>query len=211
MNVSGEFEPQGSLKIVFGPMYSSKSVTLIADITKEADIGMKVLYINHSSDVRDTEKQDDYVTTHSSGFRCLSDKITALKATTLTEIPESIILEHDVIGIDEGQFFPDIVPKVRSWVLDFNRIVYIASLDGDWRMMPFGKVNELICIANSVVKICAKCVMCRHKVGNRIISVDAHFTGKIGGDLTKVVEIGAADKYVPLCLPCHRANMNKKK
>ncbi len=211
MNRSGEFEPQGSLHIVVGPMFSSKSTSLIADITKEADNGLRVLYINHSSDVRETENQDGFVTTHSSGFRCLSDKITPMKATTLSEIPESMILEYDTLGIDEFQFFSDGVSTVRHWVLDLNRIVYIASLDGDWKMMPFGRVHELICIANTVTKLTAKCVMCRHKIGNRVVSVDAHFTGKIGGDQTKQVEVGGADKYVPLCLPCHRANMSKTK
>ncbi len=36
--------------------------------------------------------------------------------------------------------------------------------------------------------------------------IDAHFTGKIGGDKNRIVEVGGNDMYQPLCISCHKQN-----
>ncbi len=51
--------------------------------------------------------------------------------------------EYDVIGIDEGQFYPDLVPCVNEWV-DMGKIVVVAALDGDFRRDPIGDVLKLV-------------------------------------------------------------------
>lgn len=209
MNNSGEFEHIGECHIFFGSMFSGKSTHVLNEATSHADTGNSVLYINHISDVRDTEQQDDFFTTHSSGFRQLSHKITPLKVSTLSEIPESTILEHSIIAIDEGQFFEDIVPVVRNWMLNLNRIVYIASLDGDFRMLPFGKVHELICISTTCLKLPARCTLCQHKVGNRTYTAAAYYTAKIDGDINKINDVGGKEKYAPACLSCQRKQITK--
>ena len=42
---------------------------------------------------------------------------------------DPIISESDVIGIDEGQFYPDLADKVESF-LRKDKIVIISALDG---------------------------------------------------------------------------------
>lgn len=133
----------GSCEIIFGPMFSHKSTRLREKITTLADVGLKVLYINHSKDNRTTEAQDQNITTHHSGFKGLSEKVYSIKVDFLANLD---ISNYDAIAIDEGQFFTDLEEVVRDWVLKKAKVVIIASLDGDFMMKPFGQAHRLICI-----------------------------------------------------------------
>ncbi len=208
--MSFEFENVGELHIIYGSMFSGKSSALVFELTKLADTGYKCLYINHSFDERETEQQDTCVTTHSSGFRKLSDKIAALKISDLSEITEDTIKTYDAIGIDEGQFFDmNIVSIVKKWVLEFNLKVVIASLDSDFKLNSFGNIHNLICICNTVTKLKAKCTLCQHKYGKRMLTVDAYYTAKIGGDKNQIIDAGGTNKYTAVCLSCWKINNMK--
>ena len=43
----------------------------------------------------------------------------------------------DVIGIDEGQFYPDLVEKAEEFVRK-DKIIIISALDGTFDRKPFG-------------------------------------------------------------------------
>lgn len=208
MSCANLVEDVGELIMFIGPMFSSKTTHLLAELTTCADLNHSVLYINHSSDIRNTEQQDAYITTHHSSFRKLSEKITQVKVNRLEEIPYDISA-YDVIGIDESQFFPNINAIVRDWVINKNKTVYLAGLNGDFRMMPIGEIHLLYSLASCIKLLTAKCEMCKAKItgSKRPLMIDAHFTGKIGGDKNKIVEIGGENLYKPLCMACHKANM----
>ena len=198
------------LLIAFGPMFSGKTTWLTLKLSTCADVGLKVCLVNHEDDVRLTESSDGNITTHSSQFKYLSPKITAMK---LKSLRDESFDEYDVIGIDEGQFFdnklpngiPEIVHVVRELILKKEKIVFISSLDGDFRAQPFGYVKELICLCDpdGVVKLSALCMEC---LKERKL-VKAGFTNKIVTTMTdpdKVKDVGGADKYQALCLDCFR-------
>jgi thymidine kinase len=189
MNAQGE--------IIWGPMFAGKSTELILRLTRYADIGLKCKYINHSKDIRLTESSDSVVTTHNSGFQKLSSKITGVKASTLDEVD---IDGYNVIGIDEGQFFDDIVEVVTRWIIQHRVKVIIASLDADFKRKPFGKVRELIGIIPSknitgLTAICSKC--------DPLKLSEAPYTLKMSGS-DQLVDIGGADKYCATCDDCWR-------
>ncbi len=52
----------------------------------------------------------------------------ALPAERLKEV-SSHVKDYDVIGVDEGQFFPDLVDAVEEYA-NLGKIVIIAALDG---------------------------------------------------------------------------------
>ncbi len=52
----------------------------------------------------------------------------ALPAERLKEV-SSHVKDYDVIGVDEGQFFPDLVEAVEEYA-NLGKIVIIAALDG---------------------------------------------------------------------------------
>ncbi len=204
----------GSCKIIFGPMFSGKSTKLRQEITTLADVGLKVLYINHPKDSRDIEFHDKFITTHHSGCKGLSNKVNSIKVEKLSIIDVS---SYNAIAIDEGQFFEDIEEVVRDWVLKKAKIVIIASLDGDCMMNVFGGVCKLICICESgnIEKLSAFCDKClRDSLENgKINRVAASFTAKINVDLEnyRQVDVGGQDKYIPLCMGCYQKHMESAK
>lgn len=186
----------GSCKINFGCVRSGKSTAMISELTRAADVGLKVAYYNHSSDIRLTESSDSVVTTHNSGFTKLSKKINGFKVSSLSEVNFE---GYHMVGIDEGQFFDDIVPVVRDLVLKKGIRVIIASLDYDYKLQPFGKVLELagLCEPGNVNKLAAICEKCDVQDLR-----SASHSMKISGG-TEIVDVGGADKYIPVCTKCY--------
>ena len=55
-------------------------------------------------------------------------------------------LQHDVVAIDEGQFFPD-VAVVAEELANAGVVVIVAALDGTFQRKPFGNILELVSIS----------------------------------------------------------------
>lgn len=106
----------------------------------------------------------------------------AVPAGKLFDVEESTS-RYNVIGIDEGQFFPDLIEFCEKMAGD-GKIVVVAALDGTFQRKPFGRVLELIPLAEEVTKLNAVCMMCFQ---------DAPFSRRIGSE-TEVEVIGGADK-----------------
>nr|QBK90131.1 MAG: thymidine kinase [Pithovirus LCPAC102] len=194
----------GSCEIIFGPMFAAKTSYLTHVLAECADIGLHVLYINHINDIRITEYSSNSITSHSSQFSGISPKVDCVKAKNLLDINTD---NYDVIGIDEGQFFDDLVINVRKWVLKLNKRVMIASLDSTFEMEPFGHAHELICICdpNNIKKLSARCKRCmiETKPSRHFRLVDAGFTLKKNKSINKI-EIGGKELYEAVCMKCHQ-------
>ncbi|KAG5202913.1 hypothetical protein JEQ12_002496 [Ovis aries] len=97
-----------------------------------------------------------------------------------------------VIGIDEGQFFPDIVEFCEN-MANSGKTVIVAALDGTFQRKAFGTILNLVPLAESVVKLTAVCMECFR---------EAAYTKRLG--VEKEVEvIGGADKYHSVCRLCY--------
>lgn len=186
----------GHLELYIGPMFSGKSTAVIRKITEMADVGFKVLYINHVKDERMTEAQDNIITTHNSQYKGLSYKVSAVKTSLLSSIDVDY---YDYIAIDEGQFFEDLYKAVTYWVNSLGKTVYIASLDGDFSKNKFGQVTDLIPDADKVKKLKAYCQLCQEKYN---ILRHAPFTGRIVQNTSQIL-VGSTDVYKAMCRKCH--------
>ena len=171
----------GRIEIIFGPMFSGKSTELLRRIKRHTFAKQKCLVIKYRFDKRYSEKD---MATHD------QQKINALSCTKLEEA-SSIFKEYQVIGIDEGQFFPDIVEMAEIFAND-GKIVIIACLDGTFQRKPFGKILELVPLAEKVTKLSAVCVICG-KAGS--------FTQRIVAN-DQIELIGGSECYRPLCRGC---------
>ncbi len=80
---------------------------------------------------------------------CTHDKVmtAGLSATELSHI-KTQAHKFNVIGIDEGQFFPDLVPFCEE-MANAGKTVIVAALDGTFQR----KVCSLVC-ATAAVYIC---------------------------------------------------------
>lgn len=82
----------------------------------------------------------------------------AVKSATLKAIYERA-KACNVVAIDEGQFFPDLV-EFAERLANEGHVVIVAALDGTFQRKPFGSVLELIPMAEKVDKLSAVCIDC---------------------------------------------------
>jgi len=112
-------------------------------------------------------------------------------AETVAEIPKLFnISKVQLIAIDEGQFFPDLVSGVKM-LLDLGKSVTVAGLDCDYTGKPFEQMCLLLASCDNITKLHATCVSC-HK--------QATFSHRL-----EVGDKGLIDtesKYEPMCRKC---------
>ncbi len=83
---------------------------------------------------------------------------------------------------------------------NMNKIIIVAALDGNFRRQPFGKILDIIPLAESVIKLSAICMKCQS---------DASFSKRITEE-TEENLVGGSDIYTVLCRECyHEANKYK--
>uniref|UniRef100_A0A3Q3LTM9 Thymidine kinase n=1 Tax=Mastacembelus armatus TaxID=205130 RepID=A0A3Q3LTM9_9TELE len=115
----------------------------------------------------------------------------AVPANSLADV-KSLALQACVIGIDEGQFFPDTVEFCEE-MANLGKTVIVAALDGTFQRKPFGNILNLVPLAESVVKLHAVCMQCYK---------EAAYTMRLGTE-KEVEVIGGADKYQAVCRRCY--------
>ena len=185
----------GALDIITGPMFSSKTTTLIGRLLSESEIGFNVLYINSSTD----ERNEENFSTHNPLYKesPFSKKIKCLKVDCVLEIM-NIAEKFVVIGIDEAQFFDDLYIGVK-WLVDgIHKHVIVAGLNGTFKREPFGQILQIDPLSDTHTKLTAWCLECS-KSRKR---TPAPFTHRIltGGP---VKQSGGIDKYIPVCRRCY--------
>ena len=106
-----------------------------------------------------------------------------------------IAKDHEVIGIDEAQFFDKSLINTCKELASSGKRVVVAGLDTDYRGIPFGPMPVIMCEADYLDKLRAICVKC----GN-----PASYTQRTSSDSEQVV-IGELDKYEARCRNCFQA------
>ena len=174
---------EGKIELILGPMFSGKSTRLIELMRKYVYKAKKTIMVKFYADQRYTDKSEvvthDLIKYDSINCKILRNSFDTLK-------------EYDVIGIDEGQFFADLVEVCEELAL-MGKIVLIAALNGDFRMEPFPVIQRIIAKADKIKLLKAYCFIC-HK--------DAKFSLRIVQS-NETVLIGAGEAYKPACRECH--------
>ena len=174
-----------SLTLVIGPMFSGKSSYLLSSIRKYREIDWPIYIITSSLDNRYT--QDAKIVNHDKES-CNAD----IAVNLLDNVSnEKKFLEAKVVIIEEGQFYPDLLPFVVKCVESRKMHVIVAGLDGDAQRKPFGHLLDLIPYCDSIVKLKAYCKICNN-------GREALFTSKKIHN-NDVIDVGSSDKYEALC------------
>lgn len=176
------FADEGRVELILGPMFSGKTTELMRRIKRHTVAQRSCMLVKYAQDNRYSVEE---AATH--------DKHTF--PATPTESLYSIIdlaLEFDCIGIDEGQFFPDLSVFCED-MANRGKTVIVAALDGTFQRKPFEDVMQLVPLAEDVSKLSAVCMSC-HK--------DAAFSKRLGTE-KEVQVIGGADKYIAVCRECY--------
>ena len=188
------------LKLIIGPMFSSKSSSLLSEINKLKYITDKILVINS---ILDKERHKDMeINDRSIGLiKTHDDKsFSAIMVNELYELKTNTFFNSkyeyaNIIIIDEGQFYKDLYNFVYDELSNVNnrKMFIVAGLSSDFNMKPIGDIISLVPLADEIIKLSALCVYCKD-------GTPASFT-----KLTKTmpsntnVLVGAKDSYSPCC------------
>ena len=185
------FKPM-PLDLITGPMFAGKSTELLRRMRRYEHAGRRCVLVKWKGDTRysDGEERAEVVT-HDMHRRV------ALSADTLSDCsPE--LSSADVVGIDEGQFFPDVVEACCS--LARTKVVIVSCLDGTFEQEPFPTIARLFSKADTITKLSAVCTNCKS---------DAPFTKRYKctapagpSPSTQIIAVGGAEMYVPCCRLC---------
>ena len=186
---------KGSIELIIGPMFSEKTTEMISRIRRASVADEYAVVIKWEKDTR--YETGATIASHAD-IRQSSTKgsssgapIRVVIAKTLADV---VLDEKEVvIGIDEGQFYPDLVEQCEKWARGGRRVI-VAALDGDFMRRPFGHVCDLIPLCEVVEKRRGVCMECR--------SADSAFTQRFG-DGTAIVQEGGSESYRSVCRWCY--------
>lgn len=174
----------GEVHVIVGPMFAGKTTTLLHRVQSERSNGRSVAIIKSNKDTR--FGLDSIVTHDGVKLPCwaLADLLSFRK-----KFGADAYEQLDVIGIDEAQFFGDLYDFCREAADHDGKTIIVSGLDGDYLRRSFGSVLDIIPLADSVIKLTARCELC---------GKPAFFTLRKTQD-TQTELIGGADVYMPVC------------
>lgn len=179
--------------LILGPMFSSKTTTCISYVKKYSFSKKKCMFIGHSHDTRYRSESKQALITHDGvsvdGF--VTNNITSL---------EKDILSHDVIGIDEIQFFGNESIELIKKYSDKGKVFVCSGLNGDYNRNCFKSVESLIGVASDIIFLKSVCVNCITHNDNAIFSYKI-INNKDNN--SEIIEVGGIEKYIPVCEKCY--------
>ena len=179
-------------------MYSGKT-SKILDLYKQFTFcEINTMVINYHEDKRYSETQlstHDKLMIPCKQALTLNEDIADIISSSLScsSINKDEFLKAQVILINEGQFFQDIVLWTKCAVEQYNKSVYICGLDGDFKRAKFGSWLDLIPLCDKVTKLHSYCSHCKQN--------PAIFSHRLSHEEEQIL-IGSSC-YVPLCRACY--------
>lgn len=173
----------GRIELIIGPMFAGKTTELMRRIRREIYARRSCFVIKYD---KDTRYSAEAMASHDQA------KLKVHAAVSRLSDVADRWMAFDVIGIDEGQFFPDLL-SFASRAADAGKTVIVSALDGDYRRQPFGQVCSLIPFCEAIDKLTAVCMVCHRAPGSftrRTVSAEEQEL------------IGGAEMYVAACREC---------
>lgn len=172
-----------SITLITGPMFSGKSHTLILKIQRYTIAKKKCIVLKYEGDDRYHEAK---VVSHNN-LSCDCIPVNDEKINNMIDE----LLKYDVIGIDEGQFFPSIV-SICEKLANNGKIVLVAGLITTSMMTSFPPLVALTVVADDIIfnkAVCVKCYKDASRSYRRVVDNNTEC-------------IGAEDKYEARCRLC---------
>lgn len=179
-----------SLEIIIGCMWSGKTTELFRRVKRLHSIGMKILIVNNELDVRNNNSSlcmshDGNVVNHA--------LVENTSVRNIADLYKCDISKYDVIAIDEGQFFSDLIECKQ--LVNNNKHVIISGLNGDSNQNKFGSILDLISFADDVSFMTALCKKCND--GTK--GIFSLFIGNNKDISCSQISVGAGEKYMAVC------------
>lgn len=179
----------GFVEVYWGGMFTGKTTKLIKLLKEHSG---EAVCFKPSTDNRD----DGVCRTHD------GDEFPVITVNKAIDIFQYIPAGVKYVGIEEASLFLDdntLLDTVNS-LRNQGYHVIITGLDVTAEGVPFGQMPLVAAIADEAVKLHTKCAKCDGK---------SSISYRKGGKST-TVEIGGADKYLPLCRNCWYSALEKE-
>ena len=170
----------GDINVFSGPMKCGKSMHILNEFNRQLIAGKNAMIFKPQIDNR---AGDSYVATRDGK---------KLVAQNIKDISELENYNADVFFIDEFQFLEGYVKTIEK-LADSGKKFYIAGLNLTSDKKPFGKMGDLMCIADNIKMMTSICEICKND--NAVFS---YFKGKKDQDIV----IGDGE-YIPVCRKCY--------
>jgi thymidine kinase len=180
----------GQLEVICGCMFSGKTEELIRRLKRATYARQKVQIFKHSFDNRYDEL---CITTH------YGLKLPTVPCREPKDIIRGIERGVQVVGIDEVQFYGDLIVPAIGEILRQDIKVIVSGLDMDFRGEPFGAMPRLLIMAEQVDKLSAICSVCGEPATRTQRLLDGHPAPYD----SEIVSVGSTEKYEARCRKCH--------
>lgn len=180
----------GKLTLIIGPMFSGKTEELMRLARRARIASSKCLVVRSTKDNR---YGDGALYSHAN-----RKDTESYPASTLKEVEDNLIMwYYDMIFIDEGQFFPDLVKFCLKWVARGKRVL-VSALDAYSNQELWPVVAPLLpyAVKISLTAICHKC------------NGPATLTGSRKDQGAEEV-VGGIGEYYAVCSHCHLREREK--
>ena len=179
-----------------GTMSSGKTLNLLAVAHNYEEKGERVLVIRPKLDDRFGAEE----IASRAGIRRKADIL--VEATTVLDISD--FLGVACVLVDEAQFLsPAVIEQLRELTWDADVPVICYGLRTDFLREAFPGSKRLLELADAIEEVKTVCHFCSHK---------AVFNLRLSGDAAVLdgpqIELGANDKYRPVCGQCYRTHTN---
>lgn len=188
---SAETEPETHpakyrLELLFGPMMGGKTSEMQRRL-RIYSLYKEVLAVNTA---KDTRYSSDGIITHD------GRKMQAIRVSSLYELKSTKEYETaEVVGIDEGNFFPEIADFIIEELTMSNKSFIVSALNGDKSKNLFGSVHLLLGHAEKIDFLPALCKRCGDGTTASFSSPIVKFDGQ--------VKIGGSETWEALCRKHH--------
>lgn len=177
----------GDINVYTGPMKCGKTQKMLNELDRQIIAGKDIKIFKPSIDTRFGE---NIVQTRS------GKKIDAININSIDELEN---YNADIYFIDEFQFLNGNVDTIEK-MAESGKKFYISGLNLTAEKKTFGKMGDLMCLADNVQMMTSICEICKNE--NAIFS---YFKGNKSSDIL----IGDSE-YIPVCRNCYnKLNTNK--
>lgn len=185
-------------ELITGPMSCGKTEELVRRLKRAAIANRKIAVFSPSVDTRSI---DNHIESRN------GQKLEAIKVDAAMDILKYIDDSHEIVGIDELQFFDREIVKVVLMLISAGKKVVGTGLELDFKCEPFGCMGELLCYADKVDKLTAICMKCGSEYGNRTQRL---LNGKPAKRSSPLIMVGGEETYEARCRSCYEIDEIKE-
>lgn len=169
-----------NINVYTGPMKCGKSQKLFNELKRQLIAGKKLQVFKPIIDDRN-------------GIKIISTRSgNSINATCIKTIDELLDYNTDVYFIDEFQFLDGDVSVIEKMASEGKKF-FIAGLNLTSEKKPFGKMGDLMCIADNIEIMTSICEVCKSDD-----AIYTYYEGKKNSDIL----VGDSN-YIPVCRSCY--------